>query len=212
LTYPESVCIDLVRRALRLALPGLSAQLLMCPRPRTPGLDLPAQYRDGGVLLFLYPRRGALHLVLTRRCDHLAVHAGQISLPGGLREPRDRSLAETALREAREELALDPAELELLGPLTPLEIPVSGYRIHPWVACSPLAPSFQPDPDEVAELLEVPLDGLLDPGMAGVETRTIRGREVEVPFYRVGEHQVWGATAMVLSELLELLRAAQRPL
>lgn len=202
--------IEFIRRALSLPRPGLTAQLLMCPRPRTPGVTAPARYRDGGVLLLLYPRNGSLHLVLTRRCDHLSAHAGQISLPGGLQEPHDRSLIETALRETQEELGLDTAGLELLGPLTPLEIPVSGYRIHPWVAYSPTAPAFDPDPDEVAELLEVRLSDLLDPLLAGVETRPIRGYQVEVPFYRLGAHKVWGATAMVLSEFLALVREAQK--
>ncbi|MDI7277425.1 MAG: CoA pyrophosphatase, partial [Anaerolineae bacterium] len=176
------------------------------------GVPPPARYRDGAVLLLLYPREGALHLALTRRCDHLAAHAGQISLPGGLCEAEDPSLAAAALRETQEELGLAPQSLELLGQLTPVEIPVSGYRVHPWVAYSPAQPSFRPDPCEVAELLEVPLAQLLDPGTVGEEQRLIRGREVQVPFYRLGQHKVWGATAAVLAEFLALLRAASRQL
>lgn len=197
--------IDLVRRALQAPLLGAAAQLAMAPRWRG-RLRLPAEYRDGGVLVLLYPCPGGLCLALTRRCDHLAAHAGQISFPGGLREPEDASLIETALRETREELGLATDELELLGPLTPVEIPVSGYRIHPWVAYAPAPPRFRPQPSEVAELLEVLLAQLLDPGAAAVEWRTIRGQVVEVPFYLVGGNKVWGATAMVLGELLALIR------
>jgi 8-oxo-dGTP pyrophosphatase MutT (NUDIX family) len=176
----------------------------MAPRWRG-RVPAPAEYRDGAVLVLLYPCGGALCLVLTRRCDHLAAHAGQISFPGGLREPEDASLAEAALRETREELGLEIGGLELLGPLTPLEIPVSGYRIHPWVAYSPTRPAFRPDSAEVAELLEVSLAQLLDPLTVALERRTIRGQEVDVPFYAVGGHKVWGATAAVLAELLALI-------
>ena len=209
LASPSSVAVDigLVRRALGLPLPGWPAQILMGPRRRVE-LVPPARYLDGGVLVLLYPHQGALTLVLTRRSDHLAAHSGQVSFPGGLCEPDDASLAATALRETREELGLEPGRLELLGPLTPLEIPVSGYRIHPWVAHAATRPSFRPDPVEVAELIEVPLAHLLDPATCALETWTIRGQEVEVPFFRVGSHKVWGATAMVLSELVVLLRKA----
>jgi 8-oxo-dGTP pyrophosphatase MutT (NUDIX family) len=201
--------LDLVRRALRLPLPGADAHAHMAPRPRNTALPAPPQYRDGAVLLLLYPHNGALHIALTRRCDHLAAHAGQISFPGGLREPTDRSFVEAALRETREELGLEPGELDLLGQLTPVEIAVSGYRIHPCAAWSRARPSFRPDPCEVAELLEVPLAHLLNPATAKVELRTIRGHEVDVPFYHVGRYKVWGATAMVLSELVTLVRQAQ---
>ncbi len=202
-----AVDIELVRRALSLPLPGLGAQMAMSPR-RPAGMALPSRYLDGGVLVLLYPRNGELAVILTRRCDHLAAHAGQISFPGGLREAQDVSFAATALRETQEELGLDPAGLALLGPLSSLEIPVSGYRIHPWVAYSPVRPAFRPDPGEVAELIEVPIGHFLAPTSVECETRTIRGQEVEVPFYRVGVHKVWGATAMVLCELAALLRAA----
>lgn len=204
----HSVDIALVRRALRLPLPGPAAQAAMAPRPRAAGVDPPQEYRDGAVLLLLYPRDGALHIVLTRRCDHLAAHAGQVSLPGGACEAGDTCLADTALREAQEELGLEVRTLELLGRLSPVEIPVSGYRVHPWVACSPERPSFRPDPNEVAELLEVPLAQLLDPATVAEEEWLIRGHRVQVPFYRLCGHKVWGATAAVLAEFIALLRMA----
>ncbi len=178
----------------------------MMARPLTPGLVAPERYLDAGVLVLLYPLSGALHLALTRRTAHLAAHGGQISFPGGLCEAGDGSTAATALRETYEELGLAPEEVEVLGPLSPLEIPVSGYRIHPWVAYTACRPSFRPDPFEVAEVVEVALAHLLDPTVVCVETWTIRGHDAWVPFFRVGEHKVWGATAMVLAELLALFR------
>ena len=195
-----------IRRALRRPLPGHAAQVTMMARPLTPGLVLPERFLDAGVLVLLYPLNGALHVALTRRTAHLAAHGGQISFPGGLCEAGDSSTAATALRETHEELGLAPECIELLGPLSPLEIPVSGYRIHPWVAYAACEPAFRPDPFEVAEVIEAPLAQLLDRRTAAVEMWTIRGHEARVPFFHVGEHKVWGATAMVLAELLALIR------
>lgn len=202
------VTIDLVRQAMCRPLPGPAAQRKMAPWPPVPPLFPAAAYRDAGVLVLLYPQGEGLCVALTRRCDHLAAHAGQVSFPGGLREPEDASLAAAALREAQEELGLRADDLELLGPLTPVEIPVSGFRIHPWVAYAPARPSFRPDPCEVAELLEVPLDLLLDPATVGSEARVIRGHQAEVPYFLVQGHKVWGATAVVLGELLAMLTTA----
>lgn len=203
------ITIDLIRHAMQGPAPGPAAQRRMVPRPRTPVQAPPICYRDAGVLLLLYAQGAALHIALTRRCDHLADHAGQVSFPGGLREPEDASLLATALREAHEELGLEPAGLEVLGPLTPFEIPVTAYRIHPWLAYAPARPAFRPDSAEVAELLEVPLDLLLDPATAAMEMRVIRGYETDVPYFLVYGHKVWGATAAVLAEFLEMVQKPQ---
>jgi 8-oxo-dGTP pyrophosphatase MutT (NUDIX family) len=158
------------------------------------------------VLILLYPIEGRLTLPLTRRTETVADHKGQISLPGGAHEAGDESLEWTALRETEEELGVAPRSLEVLGALTALYIPLSGYRIYPYVASCPARPTFCPDPIEVAELLEVPLATLLDPTARREEEWKLRGKSVRVPFFQVGVHKVWGATAMVLSELATLLR------
>ncbi|MFQ6015439.1 MAG: NUDIX hydrolase [Anaerolineae bacterium] len=202
--------LDEVRRALKAPKPGLSAQKRMAVRPRPGGHHVPPghQPKDGGVLILLYPKDAQLHLPLTRRTDTVANHKGQISLPGGARETGDRSLEETALRETREELNIDLQRVEILGALTPLYIPVSGYLIHPFVAFCAERPDFNPDPIEVAELLEVPLASLLDPATRREEDWKLVGMTVRVPFFQVGEHKVWGATAMVLSEFVVILQRA----
>lgn len=182
----------------------------MAPRYRTAKDLLPShQPKEGGVLILLYPKDGQLYLVLTRRTETVADHKGQISLPGGAYEAGDGSLEETALRETREELGIDLQGLEVLGALTPLYIPRSDYRIYPYVASCPERPAFHPDPVEVAELLEVPLATLLDPATWREEDWEVRGMTVRVPFFQVGHHKVWGATAMVLSELVTLLRGVR---
>lgn len=200
------VDINLVRKALAQPRPGIEAQVRLSPHPRAPAVsEEPA--RDAGVLLLLYLRNGRLHLVLTRRAAHLPNHKGQISLPGGARESGE-SIEETALREAHEELNLAPADIQVLDRLTPLYIPPSNYCIHPVVGYTPSRPAFRPDPHEVAEILEVPLAKLLDPATVQEEDWQLRGMRVRVPFFAVGGHKVWGATAMVLAEFVELIHGA----
>jgi 8-oxo-dGTP pyrophosphatase MutT (NUDIX family) len=163
--------------------------------------------RRGGVLVLLYPQDGGdqLHLVLTRRTDTVGSHRGQISFPGGSVDPEDASTAHTALREACEEIGVCADELRLLGDLTPLYIPPSDFRIYPHVAYAARQPQFNPQPDEVAELLEVPLSHFLDERSIAVEKWIIRDQPMRIPFFRVHGHKVWGATAMVLAELAEVI-------
>ena len=186
-------------------LPGPSAQITMAPRPRPLTPPPGVEPRQAGVLLVLYPIHGVLHLVLTVRTSDLNHHGGQISLPGGGWEEGDASLQETALRETQEEIGIATDGLELLGPLTPLYVPTSNNTVHPFVAYAPQRPVFHPDPREVAELLEIPLHLLLDPATRREEDWTWRGAPLHVPFYAVGEHKIWGATAIVLAEFLALL-------
>ncbi len=164
--------------------------------------------RQSAVLLLLYPHEERIHFVLTRRPDTLARHAGQISLPGGVREAQDNSLMATALREAQEEIGVETDTLVLLGRLHPYQLNVSGYLIHPYVAWSAGRPSFHPDPHEVAELIEVPMEQLLDPNLVLEEVWEIRNGRWLVTFYRFGPHTVWGATATILGDFASRLESS----
>ncbi|MFZ0545096.1 MAG: CoA pyrophosphatase [Candidatus Promineifilaceae bacterium] len=186
----------------------VAAQMKMAPRPRatvrTP--ETPGQVRQGGVLILLYEVMGQSHLVLTRRRDDLSSHAGQVSFPGGRREPGE-TLQTTAFRETYEEIGVYPGELDLLGYLATIYIPPTDYEVHPFVAWHRNGrPRFISQETEVAEILEVPLSLLLDPATRQEELWEIRGFQLTVPFYLVEGHKVWGATAMILSEFLERLR------
>lgn len=194
-----------IQRLLQGPKPGLPAQARMAPRPR-PGWppDENVSPRQGGVLILLYPHAGQLHLVLTRRTETLGNHKGQISLPGGRCEENE-TIEQTALREAQEELGVMPEAITVLGTLTPLYIPPSDFCITPVVGWTPAPPNWQPDALEVAELLQVPLRHLADPATERQETRQRYGLPVQIPYFLVQGHQVWGATAMVLSEFLALL-------
>jgi 8-oxo-dGTP pyrophosphatase MutT (NUDIX family) len=191
--------------------PGLAAQLKMAPRPR-PGQtvypEAEANSIKAGVMILLYPRHGCWHLVLIRRPSTVLHHKDQIGFPGGQIEPGE-NFVQAALREAREELGVPPERLRVLGELTPLYIPPSNFFVYPVVAAADGPLSFTPQVEEVAEIIEVPLDHLRDPGTVREETRTIRGERVKVPFYAHGHHKIWGATAMVLAEFLDVLNLSR---
>jgi 8-oxo-dGTP pyrophosphatase MutT (NUDIX family) len=192
-----------LRRRLTGTLPGLEAQLRFAPRAaraHTPAL--PARVAAG--LILLYPIDEQAVVPLTLRAAGLARHAGQISLPGGASDPGE-TVVETALREAREEIGIDPATLRVIGELTPLHITVSGFTLHPIVATTDARPEFTAAPGEVAAVLEVPLAHLRDASRIRRGTRVRDGVAVEYPYFDLDGHEVWGATAMVLSELTCLL-------
>ena len=161
-------------------------------------------YREAAVLILFYKREASLCFPLTLRSEGTRNHRGQISLPGGAREPGE-SLRETALRETREEIGVDPSLVELLGALSPLDVPVSAFHIQPFVGCCSVAPRFVLERGEVARIFEVPLAALLEADAARIETRVLGGQNARVPYYLFDGQKVWGATAMILAELRELL-------
>jgi 8-oxo-dGTP pyrophosphatase MutT (NUDIX family) len=196
-----------IEKGLWTPLPGIPAQLKMVPEPR-PGhkayFEVEDTCRKAGVLILLYPKDGRLRVLLTRRTEQVNQHRGQISLPGGEQHPGE-SIEATALREASEELGLDLGAVRVLGKLTPLYIPPSNFCIYPIVASIPGPLEFKPQPEEVAEVLEPPVDHLADPVNVRRETWRYGGQDHEVPFYEFEGHKIWGATAMVLAEFLVLL-------
>jgi 8-oxo-dGTP pyrophosphatase MutT (NUDIX family) len=196
-----------IEKGLWAPLPGIPAQLAMVPEPR-PGhkayYEVEDSSRKAGVLVLLYVRDGCLRVLLTRRTERVLHHRGQISLPGGEQHPGE-SIEATALRETAEELGPDLGAVRVLGRLTPLFIPPSNYCIYPTVAFVPGPLVFHLQPEEVDEVIEVPVEHLADPANVRRETWTVGGREAEVPFYAFEGHKIWGATAMVLAELLALI-------
>lgn len=196
-----------LQRRLRAPLPGLPSQLKMIPSPR-PGqqvyTEVESTSQKAGVMILLYPKSGAAHIVFIRRPETVLHHKGQISFPGGGFEAGEDGIA-AALRETREEIGVPEGRIRPLGGLTPLYIPPSNYCIYPVVGAADEAPLFIPRPEEVDEILEIPLEHLRDPASTRRETWTIRGEAAEVPFYAFGSHKIWGATAMVLAEFLDVL-------
>jgi 8-oxo-dGTP pyrophosphatase MutT (NUDIX family) len=200
--------IDRLAAALGRPLPGIPAQTALAPEPfleRKPYYEAEADALKAGVLLLLLPDAGRLAVVLTKRTESVLHHPGQISLPGG-EQHAGESLTATALRETSEELGCDLQTLRVLGQLTPLYIPSSNYCVYTTVAFLSDRPRFRPQPDEVAEVIVVPVDFLLDPASLRIESWDHKGRRLRVPFFEFRGHRIWGATAMILCEFLALLR------
>ena len=196
-----------IEKGLWAPLPGIPAQLAMAPEPRTGHrayFEVEDTCRKAGVLVLLYVKDGRLRVLLTRRTERVLHHRGQISLPGGEQHPGE-SLEATALRETVEEMGVDLTDVRVLGRLTPLFIPPSNFCIYPTVASIPGPLVFHVQPEEVEEVIEAPLDHLADPAIVRRETWHYGGLDHEVPFYDFEGHKIWGATAMVLAELLALL-------
>ena len=163
--------------------------------------------RKGAVLILLYPHEDKINTILTLRPSYDGVHSGQVSFPGGKLDPEDESLAAAALREAAEEVGLDRNEIKLIGNLSNLYIPPSNFLVSPFVGIMDKKPFLKKDDSEVEKIIEVPITYFLDESIKG--RKMITPREFvsfETPYYDVEGHTVWGATAMMLSEMMELIK------
>jgi 8-oxo-dGTP pyrophosphatase MutT (NUDIX family) len=210
-------------------LPGAAAQARLAPIPRRqwPAGFTPARIRDAAGLLLVFPRTinaehaeesqaprpqralrsmdaDTAHILLTVRADTLGRHGGQVSLPGGVIDPGE-TFEQAALREAHEEVGLAQDQVRVLGALTPLDIPVSGFRLHPIVGASETRPRLTPARGEVARILEIDVDELFAPDCVVHTPREREGVAFTVPGFHLHGVEIWGATAMVLAEFLSLL-------
>ncbi|MCX7860351.1 MAG: CoA pyrophosphatase [Chloroflexus sp.] len=202
--------IELIRQALAGPPPSLEEVLVLrrldgAPlRPFTPPPGVTP--RQSAALLLLFPRNEQLHLPLTVRSSRVTTHRGEVSLPGGGIDPEDGGAIGAALREAQEEIGVDPMRVEVLGALTTFYIPPSNNYLTPIVGVYPA--SFEPnhDPEEVASVFTVPLATLFDPATVREEIWERNGTQMRVPFFALNGHKVWGATALLLSEFVARLR------
>ena len=202
--------ITRIERDLRRNLPGAAAHAIVVPRPRRPWPVDGGPLRHAGGLLLVTALDGRAHVILTVRAGHLGRHGGQVSLPGGVIEPGETA-EDAALREAHEEIGLPIADVRALGALTPIDIPVSGFRLHPVVAAAPQRVPLVQSDGEVAAILEVDLDALVEPGCLRERTILREGDAVAAPAFVVGDREIWGATAMVLAEFLTILGWVPHP-
>jgi 8-oxo-dGTP pyrophosphatase MutT (NUDIX family) len=189
-----------------LDLPTLRMRLLGALAARARRVAEPGDRSPAAVLLLIVYRDGEPHLVFTKKTETVPHHKGQFAFPGGLAETRDASRVETALREAREEVGLDPAAVEVLGIMDDVPTATTRFVITPVVALCPAVPALAPDGREIERVFDVPLRALVDPGAFREEWWEREGRAHPVAFFTVGEDVIWGATARILKEFLELLR------
>ncbi len=157
------------------------------------------------VLLPLYHKEGEYHVLFTKRTEKVEYHKGQICFPGGARHPEDRSLADTALRETFEEIGIRPEDVEVLGELDDMGTLTSNFLITPFVALIPYPYEFVVSSDEIEELIEVPIPALLDKGCYREEFYTHQGRPYWSCTYQYKDKVIWGATARILKQFLDLV-------
>jgi len=207
--YFNTLISDL-KDELQSELPGLEAQLLMAPNIRID--ELRSKYesksaKNSSVLILLYPNNKSIYIVFIKRNHYDGVHSGQISFPGGQQEKTDKNLVETALREAQEEINVEKEKVHILGNLTPIYIPPSNYNVLPVVGYSKIKPDFFADVKEVNQIIEVNIREILN--NANINTGPVwsSGKvTISAPFYAVSDVQIWGATAMIASEFVEVIK------
>lgn len=190
-------------------LPGTDVQWQMASSdrfvrnfPRHPGKDA----RIAAVLILLYPWNGSIYTVFMQRPEYDGVHGGQISFPGGKKEPEDENVIQTALREANEETGIDPVKVKVVGTLTPLFIPVSNMIVTPVVGWMDEKPAYNYRSEEVVFLIDAEMRRFLDPSIMMTKPFEIRGELLNIKYFDYETHTIWGATAMILNELLTIIK------
>ncbi len=197
-------------------LPGLPAQLKMASGLRAKAaasfsMDV-KNAKVGAVLIALYPDDGVIRTVLMKRPDYQGTHSGQVSFPGGKVEEYDADIIQTALREAEEEVNIKPADVRVIGQLTQLYIPPSNFLVHPVLGILDRPPVLIPDQHEVESIHIPELRYLLrDDIIDETEMLLSSGFKLTTPSFKVDGHVVWGATAMIIAELKDLLADIELP-
>jgi 8-oxo-dGTP pyrophosphatase MutT (NUDIX family) len=202
---------DSLRKEIEKGLPGTDVQWALASSDRLVR-DFPRVSRkdsaSAAVLILLYPESGKIHTAFIQRPEYNGVHGGQISFPGGKWEPGDENLTCTALREASEETGINPADVEIIGILTPLFIPVSNIAVTPVIGWTGKKPLFTPEKTEVVFIIEANLEPFLNYSILKKGPFEIRGEKIEIKYFDYNGHVIWGATAMILHEILTLIKRA----
>ncbi len=190
-------------------LPGEDAHRLSAPRQRLSTkdyLDQNPSYKTSCVAVIIYSDNGIARLLLMERPEGPFAHGGQISFPGGKREQDDITLLDTAMREMYEEVGISPSSITVLGPLSELYIPVSNFLVHPFIGYAETKPMILPNPAEVKSILtpEIATFNLNEMPVDRFESLSFGW--IEAPYFPVEQHRIWGATAMIISELMQLLK------
>ncbi|MGB1204268.1 MAG: NUDIX hydrolase [Chitinophagales bacterium] len=201
-----------LKKELQKTLPADKVRLKMSPPFRKASINVfyknKENARKAAVLILLYPHQDEIYFCLMKRTEDGYAHSGQISLPGGGVEAQDMDMIATALRETEEEFGIDRKLVQPIGQISELYIPVSNSLVFPVVAYISKRPVFIPNPKEVAQIIEVPVSYMFRADIVKKKwLQATSGFRMEVPYYDVFGHVVWGATAMMLSEFLAIVEA-----
>ena len=184
-------------------LPGKSSHEEMMVRPKQKFQKKKDTFR-AAVLILLYPLNNNWYFYLTKRTKTVEHHKGQISLPGGMLE-KGESSQKAAIRETYEELGIKPQGINIIGPLTPFYIPVSGFNVFPFVGWIAKCPTLEIQSKEVSKVFAPSVSSLMNPQNKKIKRSTMLGQKVEIPFFDLNNEMVWGATSMILSEFKSIL-------
>jgi 8-oxo-dGTP pyrophosphatase MutT (NUDIX family) len=204
--------VNYLEEQLKKPLPGFEAQKLMSPINRKPTTDYIYQLNNAKtaatMLLFFPDKNNVPCFVLTKRLEYAGVHGGQISLPGGKKEPTDINYQHAALRETNEEIGIDSNQIKVLSPLSELYIPPSNFLVYPFLSVMFETPTFVAQEREVYKIIEVPYYFLTEEKLRKEKKIQLSGSNlfVNAPYFDFFGYEVWGATAMMLAETAELLR------
>jgi len=196
---------DNLLKALSFPLPGENAQWLMAPAAKRAQVNAVQEYRNAAVLVPIVKRNSSVHLVLTLRSSYDGIHSAQVSFPGGKFETHETNPVDVALREAQEETGIPSELVQVLGRLSPITIPVSRMRVFPVVGWIEDDFEFKPDAREVNRIISFPLQQLSDE-LKRTSKEIYPLADIEIPYFAIDGERVWGATAMMLSEFLEILK------
>jgi 8-oxo-dGTP pyrophosphatase MutT (NUDIX family) len=189
-------------------LPGVEIQLEMSAGNRVfyKEFKIVDDPKESSVLIVLYPEVSYLNTIFIKRTTDKGPHSGQMAFPGGMYEPEDKSLYETALREAEEEVGIDSNQVNFLGKLTPLHIPVSNVIVNPFIVTLPSRPDLTANTSEVEEIFETPIDIFLDKKTLSYFTFEYKEKIYKAPSFIIGKYIIWGATAMIWNEFLTIYK------
>ena len=199
-----------LKEELAIPLPGIASQLKMAPKHRKLEFDGTIKQNAAVSIVILPSIKKERGILLIKRPEYNGHHSGQISFPGGKEEQGDENLLQTAIRETFEEIGIMLSEDNLLNALTPLFIPVSQFMVHPYLFLENGMKEFRVDPNEVEYIIHMPIKKLLDNSIVKTTRIKISDRTVTTPYFDVEGEMVWGATAMMLSEFVEILYHLKR--